>query len=137
MDLSVKLSEIENEPEEAAQKSFPYREAVGCLNYIATISRPDISFTVNALARQSNNPTEQHWRAVKKVMRYLKGTLNFSLVYKGNDQGQFHGYSDSDYAGDLSERKSTSGYVFVFQDGPIAWSSILQRITALSSSEAE
>lgn len=79
MDDSVKLSEIGSEPEETTKKSIPFREAMGCLNYIATISRPDVSFAVNALARHSNNPKELHWRTVKKVMRYLKGRMNFSV----------------------------------------------------------
>lgn len=136
MNSSVKLSELQIE-EDVAEKRFPYREAVGSLNYIALISRPDISYTVNTLARASNNPTDLHWRAVKHVMKYLKGTIGLSLCYKGQTGGRLIGYCDSDYAGDLEARKSTSGHIFMLHGGPIAWSSSLQRITALSSSEAE
>lgn len=136
MDCSVKLSESKNE-EKVIEKRFPYREAVGSLNYVALISRPDISYAVNILARFSNSPSELHWKAVKHVMRYLKSTIKFSLCYSGKAEDELVGYCDSDYAGDLAERKSTSGYIFMLHGGPIAWSSSLQRVTALSSSEAE
>ncbi|XP_039302787.1 secreted RxLR effector protein 161-like [Solenopsis invicta] len=136
MDSSVKLMEQKNE-EDIIGKRFPYREAVGSLNYIALISRPDISYAVNTLARFSNNPSEVHWRAIKHVMKYLKGTIGFSLCYKGKSEDKLVGYCDSDYAGDLVSRRSTSGYVFMLHDAPISWSSNLQRVTALSSTEAE
>jgi len=133
---SVKLSELKDE-EGVTEKRFPYREAVGCLNYIVQISRPDISYVVSNLARFSNNPSEMHWRAAKHVMKYLKGTVSLSLCYNKETQDELIGYCDSDYAGDLVSRKSTSGYIFTLHGGPIAWSSSLQKVTALSSSEAE
>jgi len=133
---SVKLSELKDE-EGVTEKRFPYREAVGCLNYIAQISRPDISYVVSNLARFSNNPSEMHWRAAKHAMKYLKGTVSLSLCYNKETQDELIGYCDSDYAGDLMSRKSTSGYVFTLHGRPIAWSSSLQKVTALSSSEAE
>lgn len=136
MNVSVKLSESKNE-QVITEKKFPYREAVGCLNYIAQISRPDISYVVSNLARFSNNPSELHWRAAKHLMKYLKGTISLSLCYNGERQDKLVGYCDSDYAGDLEARKSTSGYIFMLHEGPIAWSSSLQKVTALSSSEAE
>lgn len=136
MDPSVKLTESLKE-EKIVEKRFPYREAIGCLNYIAIVSRPDISFAVNVLARCSNNPQEIHWKATKRVMKYLKGTMNFSLCFSEKSSDELVGFCDSDYAGDEKERKSTSGYVFMLYGGPVAWSSSLQRVTALSSSEAE
>ena len=134
MDPAVKLNGIEDD---SSEDRFPYREAIGCLNYIATISRLDIAFAVNTLARHSNKPRNVHWQAAKRVMRYLKGTLNFALEYNASSGLIIIGYCDSDYAGEIEERKSTSGYVFKFCGGPVAWSSTLQRVTALSSSEAE
>jgi len=132
------LVELDKSNEEKSEeKRFPYREAVGCLNYIATITRPDISYVVGILARYGNDPQELHWKAVKRVMKYLKGTINISLCFRKESSDGLVGYCDSDYAGELEERKSTSGYVFLLHDGPIAWSSSLQRVTALSSSEAE
>lgn len=135
MDPSIKLTDVLQE-EKTTNKRFPYREAVGCLNYVAIISRPDISFAVNTLARYSNNPQELHWKAVKRVMKYLKGTIDLSLCF-GESSDNLIGYCDSDYAGEVEERRSTSGYIFMLHGGPVAWSSSLQRVTALSSSEAE
>ncbi|KAK2579959.1 hypothetical protein KPH14_007639 [Odynerus spinipes] len=111
MDSSVKLSEYTGQ---SVKKSrFPYREAVGCLNYLATVSRPDISYVVGTLARYSNNPHEVHWKAVKRVMQYLKYTSDVSLCFGNDTSNKLTGYCDSDYAGQLEERKSTSGYVFL------------------------
>jgi hypothetical protein len=107
----VELDEFNEEKSE--EKRFPYREAVGCLNYIATITRPDISYVVSTLARYGNNPQELHWKAVKRVMKYLKGTINVSLCFRKKSSNRLIGYCDSDYAGELKERKSTSGYVFL------------------------
>ncbi|KAL6431962.1 hypothetical protein ACFW04_007412 [Cataglyphis niger] len=136
MDCSIKLSESKNE-EKVIEKRFPYREAIGSLNYVALISRPDISYAVNILAQFSNNSSELHCKAVKHVMRYLKGTIKFSLCYSGRTEDELIGYCDSDYVGDLEEIKSTSGYIFMLHGGPIVWSTSLQRVTALSSLEAE
>ena len=135
LDPGFKVSQTATQSKE--QNCFPYREAIGCLNYIAMISRPDISFAVNALARCSNNPSREHWNAVKRVMRYLKSTMDISMVFGNDSFFELVGYCDSDYAGEVNERKSTSGYIFLLGGGPIAWSSTLQRVSALSSSEAE
>jgi len=132
MDSSIESTETKDE-----EKRFPYREAIGCLNYIATVSRPDISYAMNKLARYSNDPQQLHWKAAKRVMKYLKGTIDISLYFHEESSDALIGYCDSDYAGELEERKSTSGYIFLIHGGPIAWSSNLQRITALSTSEAE
>lgn len=93
MNSSVKLSELKNE-EKVIEKRFLYREAVGSLNYVALVSRPDISYFVNTLARFSNNPSELHWKAVKHVMRYLKDTNKFSLCYNGKAENGLIGYCD-------------------------------------------
>ena len=114
----------------------PYREAIGCLNYLSTISRPDITFAVNSLARFSNSPTKTHWSCVKRVIRYLKGTIDFGITFSGSDLSLV-GYCDSDWGGELDERRSTSGYVFSLNDGPIAWGSRLQSFSELSSAGAE
>ena len=132
MDPSVKLS-IEDSKEVI---SCPYREAIGCLNYVSLISRPDITFAVNKLARYSEKPKQVHWNAVKRVMRYLKGTLDHALKYSGG-KIEMIGNCDSDWAGDEDERRSTSGYVFIMNKGPVAWCSRLQRTSALSVTEAE
>jgi hypothetical protein len=84
-------------------------------------------------------PTEMHVAAVKRILRYLKGSLSFGIWYKnGNgDDLQLIGWTDSDYAGDSDDRKSTSGYVFKLDSGAISWSSKKQPIVTLSTTEAE
>ena len=113
----------------------PYREAIGSLNYVSQITRPDITFAVNTLARFCTSPKAVHWNAVKRVMRYLKSTIDFSITYGGSEE--LVGYCDSDWGGEELERRSTSGYVFTLFGGPVAWSSRLQKTTALSVTEAE
>ena len=114
-----------------------YQQAIGCLTYATTSTRPDISAAVNNLSQYMACPSEQHWSGIKRIMRYLKGTLNYGLRFSGNDGADLFGYSDSDWAGDLDTRRSTSGYVFKIGDATINWSSKRQQTVARSSTEAE
>lgn len=117
----------------------PYQELVGCLIYIMTCTRPDISFSVSVLARKMSNPTERDWQAARDVLRYLKGSIDNKLVFcRSNDEPQIIGFSDSDWAGS-HDRKSTSGYVFRTdnQSAFICWKTKKQSVVALSSCEAE
>ena len=107
-----------------------YKSAVGSLLYLSTGTRPDIAFAVSNVAKFSSNPTKQHWTAVKRILRYLKGTRNFGLLYTNGNVDEFIGYSDSDWAGDLDDRKSTSGYVFMMSGAPISWRSKKQTSVA-------
>lgn len=117
---------------------YPYREAVGSLIFLSTVSRPDICFAVNQVSRFINNPNEKHWQAVKRILRYLKGTIDFVITYeKTNSVFKLVGYTDSDYAGCIETRKSTSGYIFMLGNAPITWSSQRQSVVALSTTEAE
>jgi Reverse transcriptase (RNA-dependent DNA polymerase) len=115
-----------------------YQQAIGSLLYAAINTRPDIAYTVSVLGRFASNPSENHKIAVKRVFRYLRGTLDYNIrYYRSNNSGYLTGYTDSDYAGDKNEYKSTSGYIFYLANGPISYSSKLQSITAQSSTEAE
>ena len=105
--------------------------------YLAVSTRPDIAFSVNNLARFNSNPQKEHWTALKPILRYLKGTTNIGILYKHDGSDKCVGYSDADWAGDPSDRKSTSGYIFMFSDGPISRSSKKQKCLALSTAEAE
>jgi hypothetical protein len=91
------------------------------------------------VARFMDRPTEIHVAAVKRIMRYLKGTLGYGILYKGkiSDDLCLKGWCDSDYAGDLDDRKSTTGYVYMLGSGAISWSSKKQPIVTLSTTEAE
>lgn len=115
-------------------KSIPYREAIGSLLYVATISRPDISFAVNYLSRFNSKPMESNWKMVKRVFAYLKGTVNYGICFNG--ESDFIAYTDSDYGGDTFTGHSTSG-VLVMRGGPIVWYAQKQRLVATSTAEAE
>lgn len=133
MDPTVRLDD-----KDSKDVDVPYREAIGCLNYVSTISRPDITFAVNTLARYSGNPKAVHWNAIKRLLAYLKGTVNYAIVFGSHDSSlELHGSCDSDWGGEQEQRRSTSGYVFTLNGGPVAWSSRLQKTTALSVTEAE
>ena len=114
-----------------------YQSAVGSLMYLAVSTRPDIAYAVNNLARFNSNPQKVHWTAMKRVLRYLKGTINHGILYRQDGSDKCIGYSDADWAGDLSDRKSTSGYIFMLSGGAISWSSRKQKCVALSTAEAE
>lgn len=114
-----------------------YRSMVGCLRYLVH-TRPDLAYAVGIVSRYMENPTVTHQNAVKRIMRYVKGTLEFGLVYsqKGGNN-ILSGYSDSNLAGDLDDRKSTGGMVFYLNESVITWVSQKQKCVALSSCEAE
>ena len=117
-----------------------YREIVGSLVYAMTCTRPDLAWTVTKLSQHLSNPTEADWITAKHVLRYIKGSMEHKLVYKKSQNGlKISGYSDSDWASNKEDRKSTTGYCFSLdKDGPvIVWKSRKQQTVALSSSEAE
>ena len=134
-EVSSKLKPAPSQAEPVNQTE--YQSAVGSLMYLAVSTRPDIAFSVNNLARFNSNPQKEHWTALKRILRYLKGTTNIGILYKHDGSDKCVGYSDADWAGDPSDRKSTSGYIFMFSDGPISWSSKKQKCVALSTAETE
>ena len=133
---NVKLSACENPDDVCDQKL--YRAVVGSLLYLQTKTRPDIAFVVSIAARFCASPTKEHWTAVKRILCYLKGTQQFGLVYKANTSSdEIAGFSDSDWAGDVGDRKSTSGYAFLLGGAAVSWKSTKQTTVALSTAEAE
>ncbi|KAL4123438.1 hypothetical protein QTP88_015616 [Uroleucon formosanum] len=115
----------------------PYRESVGSLLYLSQITRPDITFAVNLVSRYLEKPLTIHWNAVKRIFKYLKGTFNYGLIYDSSLTPKLRGYSDADYAGDTTTRRSTSGFIFMMGDGIVAWCSQRQKSVVLSTTEAE
>ncbi|KAG6988694.1 Retrovirus-related Pol polyprotein from transposon TNT [Fusarium oxysporum f. sp. conglutinans] len=113
-----------------------YAKAIGSLMYAMLGTRPDIAFAVSLCSRYLGNPTNEHVQAVKRIMRYLRGTIDLELVFSGPLR-PLVGYTDSDWAGDHDTRRSTAGYVFNVGTGAISWSSKRQPTVALSSCEAE
>jgi hypothetical protein len=118
---------------------IPYRQATGSLLHLACSTRPDIAAAVGVVCRINDNPGPQHWNAVKRILRYLKGTLSLGFLLGGSPNTVLHGYADADWASDVDTRNSTTGYVFQLNHNcsSITWSSKLQPTTALSSCEAE
>ena len=114
----------------------PFKEAVGSLMYLMLSSRPDIAFAVNQVSRFVEQPKKAHWSAVKRIFAYLKGTVDYGIRFGPSSVAPV-GFSDSDYAGDTNTRQSTSGFIFMLNGGPIAWSSRRQQCVALSTTEAE
>ena len=107
--------------------------------YLAVATQPDIAVAVNTLARFVENPGQIHWMAIKHLMRYLKGTMDYGLIYQygqGMDV-RLTAYSDADWAGDTSDRKSTTGYIIQLGCAVVCWKSIKQHCVALSTVEAE
>jgi hypothetical protein len=126
-------------PEEVQfMQNVPYLSAIGSLQYLATMTRPDIAYTVSYLARFNSNPGPNHWAAVKHLLRYCKGTLDYKLTYGGEaNSNSFTTYSDSAHGDCKDTGRSTSGYVTMFAGGAIGWSSKVQGIVTLSTTEAE
>ena len=124
-----------NDFEQEHMKNIPYASVFGSLMYAQVCTRHDIAFAVGVLGRYQNNPGLDHWRVAKKVMRYLQGTNDYMLMYRQTDHFEVIGYSDSDFAGCVDSRKSTSGYIFKLADGAISWRSAKQTLTATSTME--
>ncbi|XP_028078599.1 uncharacterized protein LOC114280430 [Camellia sinensis] len=112
-----------------------YRNIVGALQYL-TITRPDISFAVNQLCQHMYNPTVGHYVGIKRLLRFIKGTISHGLTYNPSSF-DLHAYSDSNWARDSVDRKSTSGYCVFLGSNLISWSSKKQATISRSSAEAE
>ncbi|KAK7576778.1 hypothetical protein V9T40_013064 [Parthenolecanium corni] len=125
-------------PSEENNVNLPYRELLGCLLYISICSRPDISFSVNYLSRFMNSFSDVHFNHLKRIIKYLKQTINLKLTYnKANGDQVISCNVDADWASDSNDRKSISGHVVKLFDNVILWSSKKQLSIALSSTESE
>lgn len=118
------------------QDPTEYRSIVGSLQYLA-FTRPDISFPVNRLSQFMHAPTNEHWNAAKRILRYLAGTADHGIFLKKGTTHQLHAFSDADWAGDADDYISTNGYIVYIGQHPVSWSSKKQKTIARSSTEAE
>jgi hypothetical protein len=130
-DPSVILRKNKNEPTDQLR----YSQIIGSLMYLASMTRPDISFAVSKLSRFMSNPSIDHWHALERVMRYLCGTMTYTIHYSGHP-AVLEGYSDTNWISDVDDIKATSGYVFIFGGGTVSWRSCRKTILTRSTMEA-
>src|SRR5271168_2979419 len=140
--IGVRLS-IEQCPktqeEEEDMSRVPYASLVNSIMYAMVCTRPYIAHAVGVLSRFMSKPGKEHWTAVKRVFRYLCGTSDYGLCYQGrlglDRMLDIRGFVDVDWAGDLDQRRSTSGYVFNLFGGAVSWMSKKQFVVALSTTK--
>jgi hypothetical protein len=128
----LKLSKFDGEP---LSDPTAFRQLVGALQY-CTLTRPDISFSVNQLCQHMHAPTSAHWSAAKRVLRYLKSSVDHGLHYTKSPL-HLTAYCDSDWAGDPDDRRSTTGFAIFLGSNLVSWSAKKQPIVSRSSTEAE
>ena len=97
-----------------------YQSAIESLLYLSTRTRPDTAYAIGIEARFYSQPTKEHWRAVKHILRYLNVSLNYGLLYSRGETSSLIGYLDADWTGDINDRKSTIGYLFKLSGAPIS-----------------
>lgn len=117
--------------------NLPYRQLIGTVMFVATLTRPDISYATSYLSQYLDRPTKSLWIQAKRVLRYLKGTMNIGLLYKKSKTTLIETYSDADWAGSQTDRKSISGSITLYNGCAVAWFSRKQACVALSTVEAE
>ncbi len=123
-----------NKGESVAQQE--YAQIIGSLMHLMNFTRPDIAYAVCRLSRYTQNPNEEHWNALVRIMKYLKGTMKCGIMYSGFP-AVLEGYSDANWISDSDETKSTSGYIFTLGGGAVSWKSSKQTIIARSTMESE
>lgn len=123
--------------EDSELSTYPYRELIGSLMYLAVATRPDIAHAVGVVSRYLEKPTVVHEKAAKRILRYIKGTINFGISFPSSNNRKLTGFSDADYAGDMDTRRSTSGFVFLYGNSIISWNSERQKSVSLSTTESE
>jgi len=142
--VGVRLSAEQHpktQEEEEDMFRVPYASAVNSVMYEMVCTRPDIAHAVGVLRRFMSKPGKEHWRTVKQVFGYFRGTSDYGLCYQGRPGLDrvldIHGFVDADWAGGLDQRRYTSGYVFNLFVGVVSWMSKKQSIVALSTIEEE
>ena len=113
-----------------------YAQIIGSLMYLMNCTRPDIAYAVSRLSRYTHNPSKDHWTALDRVAKYLRGTIDLGLHF-GRSPPVIEGYSDANWISDSDEVKSTSGYVFTLGGGAVSWKSSKQTCIARSTMESE
>ena len=119
--LLLTAEDCPNTPEEADEmKDIPYREALGSFMWLQVATQPDITYSVTLLSQFAHNPGKSHWNAIKHVLTYIRGTLNYGITYRAGSKLNPTGYVNSDFAGCKNTRCSTEGNIFVVTGGPVS-----------------
>ncbi|KAM3966065.1 uncharacterized protein ACR2FA_012935 [Aphomia sociella] len=132
METGLKLMKYESK-----QADLPYQNLIGALMYLSVATRPDITHAVSYLSQFNNCYGEEHWKAAKRILRYLQGTKDYKLKYEKINNSELVGYADADWAACQIDRRSYTGYCFIMCGGAISWESRKQKTIALSTAEAE
>jgi hypothetical protein len=135
LDPKTKLKKNVNKDDEMVK--VPYQQAMGSLMYAMLCTRPNLAYPISVVSQHMANPSLEHWIAVKRIFRYLQGTLQFKLRFGGLSPQDVVGYCDADWAADLEDRRSTTGFVFMMGGGATSWSSKREPTIDLSTTEAE
>ena len=145
LDPSIQLKSADKDTSQSPVDQNLYRRMIGSLMYLMIGTRPDIAAAVSIISQFASNPTILHHQAAKRIIRYIKGTINLKLNYEEKlnygdvreREPMLIGYSDANWGNDVNTRRSTTGYIFYLSGGAISWSSKRQATVALSSTEAE
>jgi hypothetical protein len=113
-----------------------YSRIIGSLMYLMTCTRPDLAYAVSKLSRYTSNPSDEHWKSITRVLRYIRFTRDYGLHYT-RDPAVIEGYTDANWISDIKDSKSTSGYVFTLAGAAISWKSSKQTVIARSTMESE
>lgn len=133
MEVNLKLEkDVNNNPD----KKYPYQQLVGSLMYLSVLTRPDITFSVSFLSQYNNCFNESHWKHLKRLLKYLKRTKEYGLVYR-KTKVNMHGFVDADWASCSLDRRSYTGFCFLMSNSVVSYESKKQKTVALSSTEAE
>lgn len=123
-------------PDENVMKKYPYQNLIGGLMYLAVNTRPDIAFSVNFLSQFNTCYNEEHWQAAKRILRYVKGTIDSGISYH-HDETRLYGVVDADWGANMMDRRSYSGFAFILSGAAICWQARKQKTVSLSSTESE
>jgi hypothetical protein len=146
LNAGLRLSKADGpktDEEREEMRTIPYQSAVGAIMYCMLGTRPDIAFAITALSQFNTCYGKCHWKAVKRLLRYLNATKHYKLTYGdkrnlvSSDGPGFIGYCDADWANNSDDRRSYTGYAFMLAGGAISWQAKKQNTVALSSMEAE
>jgi histone deacetylase 1/2 len=135
LSVSDPLSLMDGDPL-GPDDSTNYRSIVGGLQYL-TLTRPDIAFSVNKVCQFLHAPTTVHWTAVKRILRYVKDTVDIGITFQPSSSTLLSGFSDADWAGCLDDRRSTGGFAIFVGPNLVSWSARKQATVSRSSTEAE